>query len=46
DDNVLNDNNQDNVKTINNGRGGCSYKKFMDCNPKDYDGKGGIGLRK
>ncbi|GKG20716.1 hypothetical protein Tco_0380517, partial [Tanacetum coccineum] len=27
--------------TMNNGRGGCSYKEFMACNPKDYDGKGG-----
>ncbi|GJZ65461.1 ribonuclease H-like domain-containing protein [Tanacetum coccineum] len=26
---------------MNNGRGGCSYKEFMDCSPKDYDGKGG-----
>ncbi|GKB13006.1 putative reverse transcriptase domain-containing protein [Tanacetum coccineum] len=42
DDNVFNDNNQGNVKTINmnNGRGGCSYKEFMACNLKDYDGKG------
>ncbi|GKB99217.1 hypothetical protein Tco_0985354 [Tanacetum coccineum] len=42
DDNVINDNNQDNARTVNmnNGRGGCSYKEFMDCNPKDYDGKG------
>ncbi|GKB37668.1 putative reverse transcriptase domain-containing protein [Tanacetum coccineum] len=29
------------VRTMNNGLGGCSYKEFMDCNPKDYDGKGG-----
>ncbi|GKB72611.1 hypothetical protein Tco_0934023 [Tanacetum coccineum] len=43
DDNVINDNNQGNVRTVNmnNGRGGCSYKEFMACNPKDYDGKGG-----
>ncbi|GKB35281.1 putative reverse transcriptase domain-containing protein [Tanacetum coccineum] len=43
DDNVINDNNQDNVRTVNmnNGRGGCSYTEFMACNPKDYDGKGG-----
>ncbi|GJR84256.1 putative reverse transcriptase domain-containing protein [Tanacetum coccineum] len=41
DDNVINDNNQGNVRTTNNGRGGCSYKEFMACNPKDYDGKGG-----
>nr|GEZ14383.1 reverse transcriptase domain-containing protein [Tanacetum cinerariifolium] len=41
DDNVINDNNQGNVRTvnINKGRGGCSYKEFMACNPKDYDGK-------
>ncbi|GJZ89782.1 hypothetical protein Tco_0661709 [Tanacetum coccineum] len=26
---------------MNNGRGRCSYKEFMACNPKDYDGKGG-----
>ncbi|GJY37543.1 reverse transcriptase domain-containing protein [Tanacetum coccineum] len=26
---------------VNNGRGDCSYKEFMACNPKDYDGKGG-----
>ncbi|GJY69597.1 putative reverse transcriptase domain-containing protein [Tanacetum coccineum] len=26
---------------MNNGRGGCSYKKFLACNPKDYDGNGG-----
>ncbi|GKD19840.1 hypothetical protein Tco_1208998, partial [Tanacetum coccineum] len=41
DDNVINDNNQGNVTTMNNGRGGCSYKEFMAYNPKDYDGKGG-----
>ncbi|GKA47915.1 putative ribonuclease H-like domain-containing protein [Tanacetum coccineum] len=40
-DNVVNDNNQGNVMTMNNGRGGCSYKEFMACNLKDYDGKGG-----
>ncbi|GJW37030.1 hypothetical protein Tco_0059950 [Tanacetum coccineum] len=37
--------------TMNNGRGGYSYKEFLACNPKDYDGKGGaivytVGLRK
>nr|GEW39062.1 reverse transcriptase domain-containing protein [Tanacetum cinerariifolium] len=43
DDNVINDNNQGNVWTINmnNCRGGCSYKEFMDCNPKYYDEDGG-----
>ncbi|GJZ65639.1 hypothetical protein Tco_0622335 [Tanacetum coccineum] len=25
---------------VNNGRNGCSYKEFMTCSPKDYDGKG------
>ncbi|GKC65984.1 reverse transcriptase domain-containing protein, partial [Tanacetum coccineum] len=25
----------------NSGNNGCSYKKFMACNPKEYDGKGG-----
>ncbi|GJS88428.1 hypothetical protein Tco_0771064 [Tanacetum coccineum] len=44
DDNVTNDNNQGNVRTMNNGQGGCSYKEFMACNLKDYDGKGGAGL--
>ncbi|GKD09153.1 hypothetical protein Tco_1188838, partial [Tanacetum coccineum] len=41
-DNVINDNNQGNVRTVNmnNSRGGCSYKEFMACNPKGYDGKG------
>ncbi|GKE10116.1 reverse transcriptase domain-containing protein [Tanacetum coccineum] len=41
DDNVINDNNQGNVRTMNNGRGGCSYKEFMAYNPKDYEGKYG-----
>nr|GEW94537.1 reverse transcriptase domain-containing protein [Tanacetum cinerariifolium] len=26
---------------VNNGRGGCLYKKFLACNRKDYNGKGG-----
>ncbi|GKB47663.1 reverse transcriptase domain-containing protein, partial [Tanacetum coccineum] len=26
--------------SVNNGRGRCSYKEFLACNPKDYDGKG------
>ncbi|GJU76538.1 retrovirus-related pol polyprotein from transposon TNT 1-94 [Tanacetum coccineum] len=41
DDDVVNDNNQGNVRTMNNDRGGCSYKEFMACNPKHYDEKGG-----
>ncbi|GJZ02487.1 hypothetical protein Tco_0520448 [Tanacetum coccineum] len=23
-------------------RNGCSYKEFLACNPKEYDGKGGV----
>nr|GEW50950.1 reverse transcriptase domain-containing protein [Tanacetum cinerariifolium] len=41
DDNVIHENNQGNVRTINNDRGGCLYKAFMACSLKDYDGKGG-----
>ncbi|GKA59362.1 putative reverse transcriptase domain-containing protein [Tanacetum coccineum] len=26
----------------NNDRRGCTYKEFLACNPKEYDGKGGI----
>ncbi|GKC58144.1 hypothetical protein Tco_1085742, partial [Tanacetum coccineum] len=26
--------------SVNNGRGGCSYKEFLACKSKDYDGKG------
>nr|GEY52596.1 putative reverse transcriptase domain-containing protein [Tanacetum cinerariifolium] len=40
DNNVISDNNQGNIRIMNNGRGGCSYKEFMACNPKYYDGKG------
>ncbi|GKC96422.1 hypothetical protein Tco_1161864 [Tanacetum coccineum] len=41
--NVVNDNIQGNARNaiMNNGRGGCSYKEFLACNPKEYDGKGG-----
>ncbi|GJV51290.1 hypothetical protein Tco_1447031 [Tanacetum coccineum] len=42
DDNVINDNNQGNVRNMKNGRGSCSYKEFMACNPKDYDRMGGV----
>ncbi|GKD24346.1 hypothetical protein Tco_1230560 [Tanacetum coccineum] len=42
DDNVINENNQGNVRTMNNDRGSCSYKEFMACNLKDYDRKGGV----
>nr|GEW83877.1 hypothetical protein [Tanacetum cinerariifolium] len=44
-DNVINDNNQGNVKTMNNGGGSCSCKEFMAYNPKDYNGKGGAIIR-
>ncbi|GKE20949.1 hypothetical protein Tco_1432461 [Tanacetum coccineum] len=42
-DNVINDNNQGNVRTVNmnNGQSSCLYKEFMACNPKDYNGNGG-----
>nr|GEV78878.1 reverse transcriptase domain-containing protein [Tanacetum cinerariifolium] len=35
---------QGDVRSVNvsNGQNGCSYKDFMACNPKDYDGKGGV----
>ncbi|GKB00247.1 putative reverse transcriptase domain-containing protein [Tanacetum coccineum] len=36
-------NDQENVGNVivNGNRVGCSYKKFLACNPKEYDGKGG-----
>ncbi|GJS78840.1 hypothetical protein Tco_0728721 [Tanacetum coccineum] len=35
---------QGDVRSVNvsNGRNGYSYKEFMACNTKDYDGKGGV----
>ncbi|GJW17642.1 hypothetical protein Tco_0025078 [Tanacetum coccineum] len=40
--NVVNENVQENRNVIVNGnRVGCSYKEFLACNPKEYDGKGG-----
>ncbi|GJR13405.1 putative nucleotidyltransferase, ribonuclease H [Tanacetum coccineum] len=35
---------QENVGNVlvNGNRAGCSYKEFLACNPKEYDGKGGI----
>ncbi|GJZ93728.1 putative reverse transcriptase domain-containing protein [Tanacetum coccineum] len=30
-----------NVNNANGGNNGCTYKGFMACNPKEYDGKGG-----
>nr|GEZ16432.1 putative reverse transcriptase domain-containing protein [Tanacetum cinerariifolium] len=34
----------ENVKKVlvNRNRVGCSYKEFLACNPKEYDGKGGV----
>ncbi|GJU52582.1 reverse transcriptase domain-containing protein [Tanacetum coccineum] len=41
--NAINDNIQGDVRNfiVNTGRMGCSYKEFLACNPKEYDGKGG-----
>nr|GEU71140.1 hypothetical protein [Tanacetum cinerariifolium] len=40
--NVVNENVQENVRNVlvNSNRVGCSYKKFLACNPKEYDDKG------
>nr|GEY51638.1 reverse transcriptase domain-containing protein [Tanacetum cinerariifolium] len=42
-DEAVNDNIQGNVRNVivNNDRRGCTYKDFLSCNPKEYDGKGG-----
>ncbi|GKF55376.1 hypothetical protein Tco_0165716, partial [Tanacetum coccineum] len=42
--NVVNENVQENVGNVmvNENRVGCSYKEFLACNPKEYDGKGGV----
>ncbi|GKA52839.1 hypothetical protein Tco_0746154 [Tanacetum coccineum] len=42
-DNMVNENIQENVRNVlvNGNRVGCSYKEFLACNPKEYDGKGG-----
>ncbi|GJZ53748.1 putative reverse transcriptase domain-containing protein, partial [Tanacetum coccineum] len=39
----INDNIRGDVRNVieNNDRRGCTYKKFLACNPKEYDGKGG-----
>ncbi|GKC00440.1 hypothetical protein Tco_0986576 [Tanacetum coccineum] len=38
----VNDNIQGDVSNVivSNGRKGCTYKEFLACNPKKYDGKG------
>ncbi|GJT18238.1 hypothetical protein Tco_0876944 [Tanacetum coccineum] len=40
---TVDDNIQGDVRNVivNNGRRGCTYKEFLACNPKEYDGKGG-----
>nr|GEU54679.1 hypothetical protein [Tanacetum cinerariifolium] len=42
--NVVNENVQKNVRNVlvNGNRVGCSYKEFLACNLKEYDGKGGV----
>ncbi|GKD66224.1 hypothetical protein Tco_1308332 [Tanacetum coccineum] len=42
--NVVNENVQENVRNVlvNGNRVGCSYKEFLACNPKEYDGKRGV----
>ncbi|GKF40685.1 hypothetical protein Tco_0124027 [Tanacetum coccineum] len=42
--NVVNENVQENVGNVivNGNQVGCSYKEFFACNPKKYDGKGGV----
>ncbi|GKB89272.1 hypothetical protein Tco_0961544 [Tanacetum coccineum] len=39
---AVNDNIRGDVRNVivNNGRRGCTYKEFLACNPKEYDGKG------
>ncbi|GJX64044.1 putative reverse transcriptase domain-containing protein [Tanacetum coccineum] len=41
---VVNENIQQNVGNVivNGNQVGCSYKEFLACNPKEYDGKGGV----
>ncbi|GJS28671.1 putative reverse transcriptase domain-containing protein [Tanacetum coccineum] len=41
--NIVNENIQGDVRNVivNNDTRGCTYKKFLACNPKEYDGKGG-----
>ncbi|GJY96890.1 putative reverse transcriptase domain-containing protein, partial [Tanacetum coccineum] len=42
--NLVNKNVQEKVGNliVNSNRVGCSYKEFLACNPKEYDGKGGV----
>nr|GEU89420.1 putative reverse transcriptase domain-containing protein [Tanacetum cinerariifolium]GEV30885.1 putative reverse transcriptase domain-containing protein [Tanacetum cinerariifolium] len=42
--NVVNENIHGNIRDVlvNGNRVGCSYKEFLACNPKEYDGKEGV----
>ncbi|GJS44158.1 putative reverse transcriptase domain-containing protein [Tanacetum coccineum] len=42
--NVVNKNVQENIRNVlvNGNRVGCLYKEFLACNPKEYEGKGGV----
>ncbi|GJX71547.1 putative reverse transcriptase domain-containing protein [Tanacetum coccineum] len=42
--NVVNENVQENFRNVlvNGNRVGCSYKEFLACDPKEYNGKGGV----
>nr|GEW82110.1 hypothetical protein [Tanacetum cinerariifolium] len=42
--NAVNKNIQENVRNVlvNRNMVGCSYKEFLACNPKEYDGNGGV----
>ncbi|GJX39063.1 hypothetical protein Tco_0252366 [Tanacetum coccineum] len=42
--NMVNENVQGNIGNmiVNGNRVGCSYKEFLGCNPKEYDGKEGV----
>ncbi|GJT49722.1 putative reverse transcriptase domain-containing protein [Tanacetum coccineum] len=44
--NVINENVHENVGNVlvNGNRVGCSCKEFLACNPKEYDGKGGVAV--
>nr|GEU51412.1 hypothetical protein [Tanacetum cinerariifolium] len=39
---VTNNVNNANANSGNGGKNGCPYNKFLACNPRDYDGKGGV----
>ncbi|GKF08747.1 putative reverse transcriptase domain-containing protein, partial [Tanacetum coccineum] len=41
---VVNENVQENIRNVivNGNQVGCSYKEFLACYPKEYDGKGGV----